>query len=91
MKTLHYSDGTTEDICENLTELLLQQIEWATEDDSFYYIRLQAIGCYDNRIYKVSKNTEHASLIDFIDYHVLDRISDRVTPIDPATIKRKAS
>ena len=88
MQTLHYSDGTTEKICETLTELLQQQIEWATEDESNYYFRLPAIGCYDNRIYKVSKVTEQATLIDLIDYHVINKIADKAKPIDPATIKK---
>lgn len=78
-------------IFETIDELLSQEIVEATEYNGKYYIRLYDKDIYANVIWIADKQTGIVTHMSLVDYLCISNIASKATPIDPATIKRKAS
>lgn len=63
-----------------------RKIDFVTECEGHYYIRLEPEHNYDEAMWKVNKKTHKVSCIHLIDY-MLD-IEDKATPIDSETLRR---
>ena len=78
-----HENGVT--VYETLEELLNADIDFITECDDSYYIRLKPESYYDNSVWVVNKHTLKVSFMLFTQYF---DIMDKATPVNPATLKR---
>ena len=88
MHKIKYEDGFEESICDNLQEILespSSNLNDITEFNDYLYIGRKPLNQYDNRMYRVDKNTNEAVIISGIDY-MLD-IESKATPVDPNKLK----
>lgn len=79
------------DIPETLEELLSlkQQIRFVTEDSEHYYIMIDSPSSCNNAIWVANKNSGEISEIYYTDYII--SIEDKVSPVDPETLRKIAS
>lgn len=70
----------------SLDDLLKEEVNFVTEYDGFYYVKLKPKYFYENSIWKVNKKTGEVSYMMFTEYII--NVVRLATPVDLDTLKR---
>ena len=82
-----YVDSVTNVVIyETFEDLLDADIDFISENEQNYYIRIKSKAFYDDNMWAVDKKTNKVSFIGYINYML--NIMDNTKPVDPETLKR---